>query len=78
MPTAKFACRGEVVMRIVPYATGRAQTTDGTLLRVDFERGSGWVATHHGQSMRVIRQARGSQEEVHRVAARWARGQEKP
>jgi hypothetical protein len=45
---------------------------DGTLLRVDCERGISWVATHYGLNLRVIQQVRGSDEEVHRVAARWA------
>jgi hypothetical protein len=45
---------------------------DGSLLRVDFERGIGWVATHYDPSLHVIQQVRGSDEEVHRVAACWA------
>jgi hypothetical protein len=78
MITAKFAGRGKVMMRIAPHATGHARATDGTLLRVDYERGIGWVATHYDLSRRVIREVRGSREEVHRVATCWARGQEKP
>lgn len=77
MTTAQCAGRGEVMMRIAPHATGHAWATDGTLLRVDCEPGIGWVATHYDLNQRVIRQVRGSQEEVHRVAACWARGREK-
>jgi hypothetical protein len=76
--TAQFAGRGEVINPIAPHATGHARATNGTLLRVDCERGIGWVATHYDLSLRVIRQVRASREEVHRVAACWARGQEKP
>ncbi len=78
MTTANFARRGGAMTRIAPHATGHTRAIDGTLLRVDCERGIGWVATHYDLSLRVIRQVRGSQEEVHRVAACWARGQEKP
>ena len=49
---------------------------DGTLLHVDYERGVGWVATHYDLSMRVSQQVRGSDEDLHRVAACWARGLE--
>jgi len=47
---------------------------DSTLLRVDCERGIGWVATQYDLNLRVIQQVRGSDEEVHRAAARWAQG----
>ena len=54
---------------IAPRATGHAWAKDRTLLRVDCERGVGWVATHYDLSLRVMQQARGSQEQVHRIAA---------
>jgi len=57
-----------------PHATGHARANDGTLLRVDCERGSSWVATHYDLNLRVIEEVRGSDLEVHGVAARWARG----
>jgi uncharacterized protein YraI len=59
---------------IAPHVTGHGCAKDGTLLRVDCERGIGWVATHYDLNMRVIQEVRGSAEEVHRVAASWARG----
>jgi hypothetical protein len=74
MSTAKIAGRGAVMTRIAPHATGHELARDRTLLRVDCERGVGWVATHYDLSLRVIQQLRGSDEEVHRVAAWWARG----
>jgi hypothetical protein len=74
MSTAKFAGRGGVMTRIALHATGHEWARDGTLLRVDCERGIGWVATHYDPSLRVIQQVTGSDEEVHRVAACWARG----
>jgi hypothetical protein len=77
MTTANFAGRGGVMTRIAPHATGHERARDGTLLRVDRERGIGWVATHYDLSLRVIQQVRGSDEEVHRVAACWAQGDEK-
>jgi hypothetical protein len=73
MSTTKFAGRGGVITRIGPHATGHERATDGTLLRVDCERGIGWVATHYDLSLCVIQRVRGSDEEVHRVAACWAR-----
>jgi hypothetical protein len=73
MSTAKFACRGSVAT-IPPHATGHARAKDGTLLRVDREGGIGWVARHYDLSLRVIGLVRGSDEEVHRVVARWAQG----
>jgi hypothetical protein len=72
MTTANFAGRGAVMTRIAPHATGHERARDGTLLRVDCERGVGWVATHYDLSLCVIQQVRGSDEEVHRVAACWA------
>lgn len=63
---------------IAPHVTGHARAKDGTLLRVDCERGIGWVATHYDLTLRVIQQVVGSDEEVHRIAARWARGSEAP
>jgi hypothetical protein len=63
-----------VMSRIAPHGTGHEWARDGTLLRVDCERGIGWVATHYDLSLRVIQQVRGSDEEVHRVAACWAQG----
>lgn len=74
MRTTKFAGCGGVMTRIAPHATGHEWATDGTLLRVDHERGIGWIATRYDLSLRVIQQVRGSDEEVHRVAARWAQG----
>jgi hypothetical protein len=61
-------------MIIAPHATGHGWAKDGTLLRVDRERGIGWVATHYDLNLRVIHRVRGSDDEVHRVAARWAQG----
>ena len=72
MCTAKFAGGGGVMTRIAPHATGHAWAEDSTLLRVDCERGIGWVATQYDLNLRVIQQVRGSDEEVHRAAARWA------
>jgi len=72
MSTAKFAGPGGVMTRIAPHATGHDRAKDGTLLRVDCERGIGWVATHYDPDLRVIQQVRGSDEEVHRAVARWA------
>ena len=74
MSTANFAGRGGVMTRIAPHATGHERAGDGTLLRVDCERGLGWAGTRYGLNLRVIQQVRGSDEEVHRVAARWAQG----
>ena len=74
MSTAKFAGRGGVITRIAPHATGHTWARDGTLLRVDAERGIGWVATRYDLSLRVMQQVRGSDEEVHHVAACWAQG----
>ncbi len=44
--------------RFAPHATGHTWARDGTLLRVDCERGIGWVATHYDLSLRVIQQVR--------------------
>ena len=78
MTTARFAGRSGVMTRIAPHAIGHEWATDSTLLGVDCERGLGWVATQYDLSLRVIRRVRGSDEEVHRLAARWAQGQAKP
>ena len=72
MSTAKFAGRGGVKTRIAPHATGHEWAKDSTLLRVDCERGIGWVATHYDLNLRVIQEVRGSDQEVHHAAARWA------
>jgi hypothetical protein len=72
MSTAKFVGRGGVMTKIAPHATGPGR--DNTLLRVDCERGIGWVGTHYDLNLRVIQQVRGPDEEVHRVAAQWAQG----
>jgi hypothetical protein len=72
--TAKLAGRGGGMTMIAPHATGHEWAKDGTLLRVDCERGIGWVATHYDLGLRVIQQVRGSTEEVHRVAACGAQG----
>ncbi len=74
MTSTKFAGRGGVMTEIALRATGHERAGDGTLLRVDCERGVGWVATHYDLSLRVIQQVRGSDEDVHRLAARWAQG----
>jgi hypothetical protein len=76
MGTARFAGRSGVVATIPPHATGHAWAQDGTLLRIDYERGIGWVATHYDLKLRVIDLVRGSDEEVHRVAACWAQSEE--
>jgi hypothetical protein len=73
MSTATFAGRDAVMTRIAPRATGHARARDGTVMRVDCERGIGWVATHYDLSLCVIQQVRGSGEGVQRVAACWAR-----
>jgi hypothetical protein len=72
MITEKLASRA-VMTVIRPHTTGHTWTQDGTLLRVDCARGIGWFATHYDPNLHVIAQIRGSDEEVHRVAARWAR-----
>jgi hypothetical protein len=74
MSTAKFAGRGGVMTRVAPHTTGHARAKDGTLLRVDCDRGIGWVATHYDLNLCVIQQVWGSDEEVHRAAAQWAQG----
>jgi Zn-dependent membrane protease YugP len=74
MSTANFAGRGGVMTRIAPHATGHEWARDGTLLRVDCERGIGWVATHYDPNLRVIQQVRGSDADVHHLAVCWARG----
>jgi hypothetical protein len=77
MSTAQSASRGPVVT-IAPHATGHRWAKDRTLLRVDCEGGIGWVAMRYDLNLRVIGLVRGSDEEVHHVAACWAQGQEKP
>lgn len=68
-----IATRGGPTTMVRPHATGHAWAKDGTLLRVDFEGGISWVATHYDMHLRVIEEVRGSDSEVHGVAARWAR-----
>jgi hypothetical protein len=63
---------------LAPHTTGHRRAEDGTLLRVDCERGLGWVATHYDLSLHLIQQVRGSAEEVHRVAAGWAHNPVRP
>jgi hypothetical protein len=70
MITTEFARRGGAMTRIAPHATGHDWSRSGNLLRVDYERGIGWVATQYDLSMRVVQQIRGSAEDVHGVAAR--------
>jgi hypothetical protein len=72
MSATNFAGGGGAVMIIPPHATGHGWAKDGTLLRVDCERGIGWVATKYDLNLRVIDRVRGSDDEVHQVAARWA------
>lgn len=72
MGTARFAGRGGAMTMIAPHATGHRWAKDGTLLRVDCERGLSWVATHYDLNLRVIQQVKGSDEEVHLAAVRWA------
>jgi len=76
MTTGKFAGRGVVTTTIRPHVAGHKWAKDGTLLRVDCERGIGWVATHYDLNLRVIQQVRGSDDETHRAAARWAQSLE--
>jgi hypothetical protein len=73
MCTARFSGRS-TVMTIPPHTTGHKWATDGALLRVDCERGIGWVATKYDLNLRVVQRVRGSDDEVHRAAARWAQG----
>ena len=61
-----------VMTMVAPHATGHQRAKNGTLLRIDYERGIGWVATQYDLNLRVIQQIRGSDEDVHRAAARWA------
>ncbi len=72
MSTAESAGHDAVSTSIPAHATGHGWAKDGTLLRVDCERGIGWVATHYDLDLRVIAQVRGSDEEAHRAASRWA------
>jgi hypothetical protein len=57
---------------IALHVTGHEWAKDNSLLRVDFEPGVGWIARQYDLNLRVIRQVRGSDEKVHRIAARWA------
>ncbi len=57
---------------IPPRSCGHDWAKDGTLLRVDCERGIGWVATHYDLNLQVIQLFRGSVEDVHQTALRWA------
>jgi hypothetical protein len=52
----RIAGRGGVMTMIAPHATGHEWAKDSTLLRVDCERGIGWVATHYDLNLRVIQQ----------------------
>jgi hypothetical protein len=72
MNTAGFSARGGVVTKIASHTTGHQWAKDGTLLRVDYERGLGWIARHYDRNLRVLQHVRGSDEEAHRAAARWA------
>jgi hypothetical protein len=74
MTTAKSTGRGGAMTRIASHVTGHEWASNGTLLRIDFERGVGWVATQYDSSLDVIQQVRGSDEDVHRVAASWVQG----
>ncbi|RDH78882.1 hypothetical protein DVS77_09795 [Mycolicibacterium moriokaense] len=74
MNIAESSGHGCVATVAAQHATGHTWAADGTLLRVDCERGTGWVASRYDRHLRLIQQVRGSDEEVHRVAARWARG----
>jgi len=74
MSTKRIAHRRGVMTTLSPHVTGHQWATDGTLLRVDCDRGIGWVATRYDLSLRVIEEVRGSDDEVHRAAALWARG----
>jgi hypothetical protein len=72
MTTAKSTGQGCATARIAAHATGHRRASNGTLLRVDYERGVGWVATRYDLNLSVIQQVRGSDDEVHRIAACWA------
>ncbi len=74
MNTAKFAGHDGVMTTTALHATGHKWAKDGTLVRVDCERGIGWVASRYDLNLRVIELVRGSDQEVHRIAACWARG----
>ncbi len=78
MTTAKFTGRGGATTMIASHATGHEWASNGTLLGIDVERGVGWVATHYDSSLHVIQQVRGSDEDVHRAAASWVQGHDKP
>ena len=76
MVSAQYPGPSAATTKIALHATGHERAHDGTLLRIDYERGLGWVATHYDLSLHVIQQIRGSEEDVHRVAACWARDEE--
>lgn len=48
------------------------QDSPVTAVRVDCEHGITWVPAHYDLKLRVIQQTRGSDENVHRLAAWWA------
>ncbi|HEX3286800.1 MAG TPA: hypothetical protein VHT50_19645 [Mycobacterium sp.] len=73
MSTAESAERCGTLTLISPHATGHAWAGDGALVRVDRECGTSWVATRYDLDLRVIEEVRGTDSEVHRVAARWSR-----
>jgi hypothetical protein len=73
MRTATSAERSATLTTISPHATGHAWASDGTLLRVDREGGTTWVATRYDVNLRVVAEVRGSDSQVHRIAARWTR-----
>jgi hypothetical protein len=56
MITAKFACRGGVMIRIAAHATDSEWARNSGRPRVGCERGFGRVATHYDPSLRVIQQ----------------------
>jgi hypothetical protein len=74
MNTAKSAGHGGLMATTALHATGHKWAKDGTLLRVDCERGIGWVVSRYDLTLRVIEQVWGSDEEVHRIASCWAQG----
>ena len=74
MTTARFANHGRGMTPIDPHMAGHVCVKDGIMLRVDCERGIGWVATHYDLNLPVVQEVRGSLEGVDRVAASWARG----
>jgi hypothetical protein len=57
---------------ISPTTTGHHRLADGSLLRVDIERGH-WVGSLYTRNMRVKTRVVGSDVEIHAWAARVAR-----